>query len=53
MQVVVTAVESTESPDDDYNRHYAARHTPASARELAAKLCAFARSARAPGRTAK
>jgi hypothetical protein len=46
MQIVVTAVEGTESPDDDYNRQYAARHTPESARELAGKLRAFAHAAR-------
>jgi hypothetical protein len=45
MQVVVTAAEGTENPDDDYNRQYAAHHTPASARELARKLRTFARAA--------
>ncbi|WP_433732538.1 hypothetical protein ACQP2Y_46680 (plasmid) [Actinoplanes sp. CA-051413] len=47
--VVATAVEGTESPDDGDNRQYTARHTPDSARELAAKLRAFARAARRRG----
>lgn len=49
MHVVVTAVEGTENPDDEYNRQYAAQHTPESARELAGKLRAFARAARRRG----
>ena len=51
MHVMVTAVEGTESPDDDSNRGYAARHTPDSARELAGKLRAFAHAARRRGGT--
>ncbi len=49
MQVVVTAVQSVDSPDEEDNRQYAARHTPDSARELAGKLRAFARAARRRG----
>jgi hypothetical protein len=49
MHVVVTAVEGTEDPDDDYYRDYVAQHTPDSARELAGKLRAFARAARRRG----
>jgi hypothetical protein len=49
MHIVVTAVEGTEDPDDDYNRQYAAQHTPHSARELAGKLRAFAGAARRRG----
>ena len=48
MHVVVTAVEGTDSPDDEWAQ-YAARHTPESARELAGKLRAFARAARRRG----
>lgn len=48
MQIVVTAVEGTEDPDDN-NGQYAAQHTPDSARELAGKLRAFARAARRRG----
>lgn len=51
MHVVVIAVEGTESPDDEYNRQYAAHHTPDSARELAGKLRAFALAARKRART--
>lgn len=50
-RVVVTAVEGTETPDG--NREYASPLTPAAARELAAKLRAFARAARSRGRAAK
>lgn len=49
MHIMVTAVEGTESPDDDANRQYAAQHTPESARELAGKLRAFAHAARRRG----
>lgn len=51
MHIVVTAVEGAEDPDDDYNRRYAAQHTPGSARELAGKLRAFAHAARRRGDT--
>ncbi|WP_430787043.1 hypothetical protein [Actinoplanes sp. G11-F43] len=46
MRVMVTAVEGTESPDDEFWQPYASQHTPESARELALKLRAFARTAR-------
>jgi hypothetical protein len=46
MRVVVTAVEGTESPDDEFWQPYTSQHTPDSARELALKLRAFARTAR-------
>ena len=46
MHIVVTAVEGTEDPDDDYNRQYTAQHTPETARELPGKLRAFAGAAR-------
>lgn len=45
-RVVVTAVEGADTPDSEYNRRYAAQHSPASARELAGKLRAFAGAAR-------
>ncbi|WP_255542073.1 hypothetical protein [Micromonospora sp. S-DT3-3-22] len=37
-------MESDEDPDSDYWQPYTAHHTPAQARELAAKLRAFARA---------
>lgn len=46
MSVVVTAVQGTESPDDEVWQQYVSRHTSASARELAGKLRAFAAAAR-------
>jgi hypothetical protein len=45
MQITVTSLEGTESPDDE-DRQPTARHTPDGARELAGKLRAFARAAR-------
>ena len=42
-------MEGVESPDDDHNRQYTARHTPASARELAGKLRAAAAARRRGG----
>ncbi|WP_433233849.1 hypothetical protein ACQP2H_31825 (plasmid) [Micromonospora sp. CA-248260] len=41
-RVAVTGVESDEDPDSDYWQPYTAHHTPAQARELAAKLRVFA-----------
>jgi hypothetical protein len=43
-RVAVTGVESDEDPDSDHWQPYTARHTPAQARELAAKLRTFARA---------
>ncbi|MFY1599827.1 hypothetical protein [Micromonospora sp. WMMD737] len=51
-RVVVTGVEGTEDPDDDYWQPYTAQHTPAQARELAAKLRTFATGARQTARSA-
>lgn len=51
-QVVVTAVEGDETPDDEFWRSYASPLTPAAARELAEKLRTFGRAARRkPART--
>ncbi|MEV4773120.1 hypothetical protein [Micromonospora humida] len=43
-RVSVAGVEGDEDPDSDYWQPYAAHHTPAQARELAAKLRVFARA---------
>ncbi|MBO4161371.1 hypothetical protein [Micromonospora antibiotica] len=40
--VAVTGVESDDDPDSDYWQPYTARHTRAQARELAARLRAYA-----------
>ncbi|MFI2577465.1 ParB/RepB/Spo0J family partition protein [Streptomyces rochei] len=49
-RVAITGLESDEDPGSDYWQPYTAYHTPAQARELAAKLRAFARaSASRPG----